>query len=353
MSKKHFSWLLGLTLVVAVLAFLLPSETVHENGIEASTLVPGLDAQLNDIEWLRISAAGATVATLIRTDGQWLVEEAHGYHADWPELHKLLLDLSDAQVIEAKTANPAYYYRLGVEDPNMPEAAGVLIEFHESTGLPVLIAGNTAQGRGGQYMRLSNSGQSVLIDRELDISRSLEDWLDRDIIDIAENEVVEVAVTQVDGEVVLARKISADDENFELQNIPAGFEPKSNWTVNNLAGGLSSLTLDAVVPSAEIDWNGAAAFRLLTADGLNVEAALLEVPGEVGASPEHWIRLEAGLYTTTVEAGVDPDGGEETAQRAEAINDHVAGWAYRIPQYKYSAMVKGMQDLVQEVEAES
>ena len=353
MSKKHFSWLLGLTVIVAVAVFLLPRETARDSGLEASALLPGLEEKVNDIDWLRISAEGETIATLARRDGNWVVEEAHGYAADWPQVHGLLSDLAGAQVIEAKTSNPDYYDRLGVEDPGSSGAAGVLIEFRESAGLPSVIAGNTAQGRGGQYLRLADSAQSVLVDRELEISRGTGDWLDNGIIDISENEVVEVAVTPLEGEPVLIRKISADDQNFELQNIPEGHEPKSGYTVNSLAGGLSSLTLDDVVPAQDLAWNEAVGYRLLTADGLNVEAVLLEVPAEEGGSPAHWIRLEAGLYTTTVDAGVDPDGAGETAKRAEEINQRVAGWAYRIPQYKFSSMNKRMADLVQAIEADS
>lgn len=353
MSKKHFSWLLGLTVVVAVVAFLLPRETVRDNGMEASALLPDLEEKVNDIDWLRVSAEGETIATLVRRDGRWVVEEAHGYAADWPQVHGLLTDLAGAQVIETKTSNPEYYDRLGVEDPGSPGAAGVMVEFGDSAGLPPVIAGNTAQGRGGQYLRLAGSAHSVLVDRELEISRATGEWLDSGIIDISENEVVEVAVTPFEGEPVLIRKISADDQNFELQNVPEGHEPKSSYTVNSLAGGLSSLTLDDVVPAQDLDWSEAVGYRLLTADGLNLEAVLLEVPAEEGSSPEHWIRLEAGLYTTTVDAGVDPDGAGETAKRAEEINQRVGGWAYRIPRYKFSAMNKSMDDLVQAIEADS
>ena len=123
--------------------------------------------------------------------------------------------------------------------------------------------------------------------------------------------------------------------------------------MNSLAGGLSSLTLDDVVPDTEFDWTGATRFRVVTAGGLNVEADLLPVTTKEGNPPEFWMRLDAGLYITTIDAGVDPDAGETTAQRAEAINARVSGWAYRIPQYKHDAMSKRMEGLVKKIEAES
>ena len=40
MSKKHFSWLAGLTVLAAVIAFLVPSQTAKDNGFEAAQLLP-------------------------------------------------------------------------------------------------------------------------------------------------------------------------------------------------------------------------------------------------------------------------------------------------------------------------
>lgn len=352
MSRKQFSWLLGLTAVVALVAFLMPGETARESGREQQPLLPGLESRVNEIDWLRVHAGGEVLATAVRRDGQWIVEESGGYRADWPQLQQLLSGLAAAQVVEAKTANPDYYERLGVEDTDAPDAAGARIEFAESTGLPAVIIGNAASSRDGQYARLADSAQSVLIDRELDVPRAAEDWLDREVADITDDEVVEVEITHPDGEAVVARKVSADDEDFSLQNVADGFEPNSSWAVNSLAGGLDALRLDAVTPVSDIDWGEAVRYRVLTADGLNVEARLAAVERGGDDEIEHWLRLQAGAWTTAIEEGVDEEAAAATAERADALNRRVSGWAYRIPKYKYDAMVKHMADLVREVESE-
>lgn len=351
MSKKHFSWLLGLTVVVVVIVFLLPGETTRDSGFEQQAFLAELEGQVNDIDWLRISAGGEPLATAMRRDGEWVIEEAGAYRADWPQLQALLSGLASAEVREAKTSNPAYYDRLGVEDPATPGSSGVLVEFAEATGLPAVIVGNIASGRDGQYARLAGSEQSVLLDRELDLPPAAEDWLDREVADISDAEVVEVEITQPGGETVLARKVSADDDNFELQNVADGFEPNSDWAVNSLAGGLSSLRLDDVKPAEDLDWTGAVRYRVLTADGLNVEAELVVwQDGEDGDSL-HWLRLQAGAWTTAVEEGFDEEAAAGTAERAAEINRRVTGWAYHVPQNKYETMSKRMEDLVRAVEA--
>lgn len=344
MSRKHFLWLLGLTAVAALVAILLPGETRHESAFEKAALMPKLENQVNDIDWLQISTEGDTVATISRNGSQWEVEEAAAYRADWPKIQQLLSALVSAEVLEPKTSNPDYYDRLGVQDTS------TRVGFRESTGLPAVISGNTAQGRQGQYVRIAGSPQSILIDRQLDIPVTLTDWLDREIVDISDSEVVELEIRHPDGETVLAKKVSADDENFELQAIPEGSEPKSDWTVNSLAGGLSSLQLEAVAPVADIDWAGSMHYRLVTADGLDLEAELVALASAEGEDDQHWLRLEAGIYTTRLDSGIAGDGSE-TRERAEKINRRTGGWAYRIPRYKYDSLAKRMDDLVQKAEA--
>ena len=349
MSRKHFSWLLFVTFIVAGLVLMMPGKTGKESSIEQTIFLPGAAAKVNDIEWLRLTSAGNhTIATLKREGPVWVVEEASAYRADWGRLKTLLSGLSQAEVIEAKTANPDYYPRLGVEDISLADAGGVMIEFSADSKLPALIVGKSAQGRDGQYVRLLDSAESALIDRRLDVSAQRSDWLDKTVIDIADAEVVEVEINHPDGESIKAFRFSADDENFKLQDIPAGMEIKSEWNVNALAGALAALDLESVAPDDNFDWNNAIRYRLLTADGLLLESELLALNADETAQGEYWIRLQAGLYTTAVESSIEAvDDASETSARAEAINSRVMGWAYRIPEYTFNSMTRRKDDLLQ------
>jgi hypothetical protein len=351
MSRKHFSLLLAVTLLVAAAVLLIPGKTSRDSDVQHVLLIPDLQDQVNDLDRLRVSGAGGEpIATLLRGDGSWGVEETNGYRADWNQLRTLLADLAQAEVVERKTANPDYYTRLGVEDTSAPDATGVMLEFDSASGLPALIVGNRSEGRDGHYVRLRDATESVLIDRSLEVPRDSEDWLDRNIIHIADSEVVEVEIGHPDGERVVARKSSADEENFALQNVPEGREIQSAWAVDSLANGLASLSLEAVAPADDLDWSEATRFGLVTADGLRVDAELITV--ETGHEDEpadtaYWIRLQAGLYQTALESGVvPPDSEDETSERAREVNRRVGGWAYRIPKYKYDGMTKRLDDLL-------
>jgi hypothetical protein len=366
MSKKHFSWLLIVTLVVAGLVLLVPGKTGRESSFEKRELMPGLAAGVNELAFVRLTAGGGEViASLERSEGKWRVQEASSYPADWDRLKSLLSDLSQAEVIEEKTSNPEYYSRLGVEDVAMEGAGGIMISFADETGLVAVIAGNQASGRDGQYLRPQNSEKSLLIDRELDLPGERKQWLDRDIIDIADSEVVEVTARHADGEVLSAKKTSADDTDFELQNVPDQGEIKSNWTVNAMAGSLAGLELDDVKPDSEFDWSEATVFTVLTADGLQVNVELLM------REESAWIRLAALAYQPaepdqpaedqTKDQKEDQaenqvkDEAEDQPQeldndRAQEINQRVSGWAYRIPQSKYDTMTRRMEDMLKKPE---
>ena len=60
--------------LIAMVVLLLPSRTGQESGMEKAALLPGLQEQVNEIDWLRVSGAGnAVIATLRRADDRWVV----------------------------------------------------------------------------------------------------------------------------------------------------------------------------------------------------------------------------------------------------------------------------------------
>lgn len=349
MSRKRFIWLLLATTLLAVLVLVFPGRTGKESGIEQSAFLPDLAKKVNDISWFRITGAGGeTVATLRRVGDSWVVEEASNYRADWSQIKALLAALSQAEVVEKKTSNPDYYARLGVEDIRSPDAGGVMVTFADDSGLAPVIIGNRAQGRSGQYARLQGAETSVLIDSEIDLPGERDDWLDKTIIDIPDAEVVEVRIEHSDGEKVRAARKSADDENLDLQDVPEGRDIKSEWSVNSLANSLAALDLQAVMPATQLNWDGAVKFWELTADGVTVDAELVEIkPEEEDSQPGHWIRLEAGVYSTGMETSADSVDVSDATARASEINSRVSGWAYQIPRYRFETMTQRMENLLQ------
>jgi hypothetical protein len=349
MSKRHFSALLIATILVAVaVTLLVPGRTGKEDAYVAGLLLPEVGQRINEVEQVRITLAGnEPAATLRRGEGQWRIAELSGYPADWTELRDLLRDLAQAEIIEYKTGNPAYYHRLGVEDISSPDAAGILLEIFldgESLGL---IIGNEASGREGQYVRPAGTERSILIDRVLDIPTDLVDWTEREFMDVGSYQVKEVEIIQPDGDHVLVRKAAATDTDFELQDIPEDREPLSSWAVNALANVLSGLRMDSVKPDSGGDRSGAARIRLLSFSGV-------EYMGEAWSEEDkYWFRVLA-----SVPGGPFLPEGDEAAQekaaenqeQAAAVNARTAGWVFEITESKFAAMTKRFDDLLKPLE---
>jgi hypothetical protein len=364
--KRIFLFLAILTvLALAVLMMVTPRDGSSEKSTAGGLLLPDIAQRVNQVDRVEIVAAGdATVATMVRTDDAWTLEQMGGYRADWPKLQALLASLAQAKVTEQKTDKAAYYDRLGVEDVSAENAGGVLIRIGIGEQVTGVLIGNKAGVRQGQYVRLQDSAASALVDREFEVPVTALDWADSSIIDINSSEVAEVEVIHRKSARVLVTKISADQTDFELANMPPDRELKSSWAVNSLGSAFSLLNMQSVRPDSGLDWTRAVKLRMLTFSGVEILADLVE------NGDEYLMRLHATHPAVNVVArknteaatgsadqapdtqlqqaarDVEKQAADEVNRQVDEINGKVTGWAYGISQAKYQAMVKKPEDLL-------
>lgn len=377
--KRNFIYLAVITAVALVLVFIgTPTDKSSEKSSVDELLLPAIAAEINQVDHVDIVTAGETpVATLVRKDDAWQVEQMGGYRADWPKLQKLLAALARARVVEPKTDKPEYYARLGVEDISSPDAGGVLVRLGIGDQLTGILIGHAAEGRRGQYVRLQDSRASALVDQEFDVPGETLAWADSQIIDINSSQVAEVEIIQPTSERVLVTKVSADQTDFTLDGLPEGREVKSSWAVNSLGSVLSLLNMQSVRSADSVDWSNAVKLRLLTFSGVEILADLTQ------AGDEYLIRLHATHPAASVvkkeeaalaaaqeavqelqNPGADKQAqvagsteemsavdaakqaAEDVAKQVEEINGKVDGWAYVITKAKYDNMVRKPEDLL-------
>jgi hypothetical protein len=354
-SKKHFSSLLVLTAVVVIAIYLMPGKTGNEASFEVQPLFAGMDQWVNDVERMHVTAAGnQVVVTLLKSDQAWVVENAGSYAANWNRLKTLLASLTQARVIEPKTSNEKYFDRLGLVDVSDEASEAVLVEVNAGKESIRLLIGKSAQDREGQYVRLPEGERALLIDQTLDAAGEIGDWLQRDIIDLSEAEIVELTITHPDGEQVRLKKTSAEEQDFTLLGLPEGREILSSWTVNSLAGTLSALQLDQVRKEDSMDWSQAVELSFLTADGLVISASQTKVDETT------WLRVHASTHVA--KAGLEQQSESEQSsglseaaatdeleKRVTEINARVSGWAYAVPENNSQNMSKRMEDLLKPI----
>jgi hypothetical protein len=358
--KRNFLYLLVLT-TLALLALLVfsPDEGTSKKLTVNTLFLSSIADQVNDVNRVEIISAGRQeVATLLKTVDGWQFEQMGGYRADWPKIQKLLAALATAKVIETKTDKPEYYARLGVEDIAGKDAGSVLVKLSVDAQTTGILIGKRAQGRQGQYVRLQNEAASVLVDRELDVSITPLDWAESGIVDINASEVAEVEVIHPTGEDLLVTRVSADQTDFDLVDLPPDREIKSSWAVNSLASVLSMLNMESVLPGDALDWKSAVKIRLLMFSGVEIMADTVEV------GDQYLLRIQASYPAANVlkseaedsnisieQQEIDKRAADDVAKTVMDINQKTHGWAFVIAKHKYDAMVKKPEDLLKPLES--
>lgn len=353
--KRSFLYLLVLTLfsLLVLWAFGTRDGSTLKSTVD-TLLLPGMSEQINDVNRVEIVTAGnQLVASLLRSDDHWQIEQMGGYRADWPALQSLLADLAMARVVETKTDKPEYYAQLGVEDIAADDAGGVLVKLGSGDQTTGILIGQQAQGGQGQFVRLQNATASALIDRQLDVSTRQLDWADTRIIDISSSEVAEVEIIHPTGERLLVMRISADQTDFDLAGLPPEREIKNSWAVNSLASVFSMLNFETVRPQAEVDWNDAVKMRLLTFAGMEIMADMVE------SGDEYLLRLSASHpaakvldkhveddNVTSAQQEIEKRAAIDVAKMVDDINQVTIGWVYGISKQKYDSLVKKQEDLL-------
>ncbi len=390
MKRRSLAGVAIVTLIALIAAVSIHRSQQANSDVTSSAdlLLPQLAGHLNEVSAIKLSTAGQKeIATFKRGDKGWLLANRSNYPADAAKLRELVLKLSDAKTIEAKTKNPDLYSRLGVEDVTAPTAGGVLVALD---GMPkkfaVIIGNVNGGGGGGTFARRMGDEQSWLIAGTLTVDRNASDWIAKEITDIPSSRIREVVIEK-DGKTLRVSKPTGSDGNFVIDNIPSGRKPSSEFAANGLAAALAGLRVDDVTAAAQIPApQDAIKARYLTANGIRVDATAWTIDDKHyaqfkatidEATTSDWQGMKqvgqdvahpaaAAIITdaasaqaaSTEEASASPiasaDPSKDRTDKLAAIQDEVDrlnaafdGWTFTLPAYKFDNINKGMDDLLQ------
>jgi hypothetical protein len=368
MSAHKLRVLLVAAVVAVVLALWATRVQPPLDDAGAGTFVlPGLLERLEHATALSVSG-GAGTALDIEFDGDtWRVAQRHGYPADMEKLREYLLKLAEARLVEAKTANPANYPQLGVEDPSEEDAGGMLVTVRGIDTASSLIVGRYNGQGSGTFVRYPELAQSWLANADLSLDREPTRWLRRDIVDLPSSQVQALELVRGDGDAIRASKADAAETTFAVADVPAGRELTSEFAVSGLAGFLASLRLDDVRPAAGVEvpedalaliydtFDGRRfAMRVWDEDGrylLSLGATLPEVAEEEPAEDADGPTAveegdEAGEVAAEDAEALAAEQRARAVEEVEALNARAEGWIFQIPAFKWSAINKRMDDLL-------
>ncbi|HET7755938.1 MAG TPA: DUF4340 domain-containing protein [Steroidobacteraceae bacterium] len=327
MTARRVALLLVAGIALVVIAVWLASQRHLEHASLAGDLVlPGLESNVNNVTEVRLRRGDGTHTTLKRAAGGWLVGER-----DWPadigKVRKLLFDLGALNVVEEKTRLPANYPQLGVEDVGAGKSTGTEVDAVTPTRTFALIVGKSSSGKSG-YVRVSGTAPSLLAAPLLIVNADPKSWLDHSLVDLPVTRVRAVEERPAAGPAYTASRDKKEQTDFAVSPLPKKRELESPAVADEIGGALGSLSLDDVHKGAAPADAKLARALYRTFDGLELEVA----GRKDGSRP-----LVAFSARSTDKA---------TEAEAARLNARLGGWEFEIPEYKYNAMFRPLEELL-------
>jgi len=383
MKAKTLGILAGITIVVIVVAVFLNQETTKPPSQGRGLVFPELMANINDVTELIIESTEETV-TLVRQENRWGVKEKDHYPAALEKVKGSLVGMAELRFREPKTRNPDLYEKLGLQDQTNEgsRATLVTIRINHNQEAGKLLIGDQRPAKENPslseiYVRKPDDPQTWLVTGKLPLERTVTEWLDQDILNLAGTRIHRVRVMHPGGESLTVQKTSPDALDFQIADMPKGYKVQSQFNVNNVVTTLSNLTMDDVKKAEEEanDSEGKAGVKavLETFDGLQVTVQTLTkdetVYGKVSAKfdsslvykaeePEGQAEKEDQSQEKKAEASKsDPSKksdppkpkiktAEEVKEEVTAINKKLSGWVFELPKFKVDNFSKKKEDLI-------
>ncbi len=252
---------------------------------EKARVFPDLQQAQAQVQAIQLRGAGnRALVSLDRRDGTWRVAERNGWPADAGRISQYLFVLSQARRMEAKTADPKLYSRLGVEPLAALDAVGAELTLSGKGIRSRLLIGNEHPRLDGYYVRVDGEPGAWLTDLPVYFDPDPRVWLDRRLVDVPLARVARVRISGV-GENPFS--LSHREDRFRLDDAPAA-AMRDSYQGDNIAGALDQLHFEDLAA----DPGGTPAMRTL--DYATVEGLLLRVQA-FREGDQLWIRISAGM----------------------------------------------------------
>ena len=308
--NRNWIWALGLSIIV-----MLSLVVVNNNPREAiddevgRLLLPGLQASLSAVDKVLIKGIGGET-TLLITEGSWGIVERYQFDADVGKLSGFLKSLANSKLIERKTRKPVNFERLGVDSGG---ADTLEVQIFAGDDSYSLLIGDTVSNRTGQYIRFyeheSDADQVWLSNVELDASADPSYWLDKEVIDIDSDRVMQISMQQ--GTELL--EIVRQEGELQILNLPEESELKYPGIVDSLARALADVRMLEVRLATEVDFSKASDAVFNLEDDVKIRIRV------IAEQDRYWLQL---------------------------VDHEKSRWAFEISERVFENLTKGIGDLL-------
>ncbi|MDT8311307.1 MAG: DUF4340 domain-containing protein [Methylophaga sp.] len=353
LKKLNSLTILAILTGVMVLLMLVTIYQADDNTDDFTLLYPELFSQLSAVNKLVFDGEEGSY-TLLREAGEedWVVKDYYGYPADFDLVKRMLIDIANAKILEAKTDDPALHAVLGLD------TAGEALEikmFNDDEEIAGVVLGKTRDvtiqtGPRQTYVRRSGEDQAWLAEGYLQISPLMLNWIDGEIINIARERIARVDIIQPNGDTATIINLGQKDK-FGTPEDRQETVFKYQQLGYDIAGSLYQLRLEDVTPMDEFSRGDSEVVtaEFLTYDGLKIISETSFIDGFYYAT----FRAE---YDDSATDNVPPDiaeldvlkSREAVEQEIAELNKQFSQWAYRVGGFVGTNLMRAKADMVTE-----
>ncbi len=322
--QNNVKVLLAIMLVLLVTSIFVLRNKPLTSDQNMEMLIPELQDLINQVDGIVIKKNDETI-TLDRKNNIWRLGEQDGFMADTNTVASLLLDLRKLKLKQRKTSNPDNYAKLALADTGENAATVIVLKSQNQTIADVSI-GKRAPKSQGTYVRKNNEAQSWLSEGEINIKTNVSGWILNTILDIEPGLIKSVSFKPNDSDHFVINKLTPEDANFVLADIPQSMQITSQTTIDAVAGGLQQLTIESAKKRAsqinESDKVSTVIYQLFS--GTTFQLDLIQ------QADEKIINITVG------------NNGNDSM-----IEEEFQDWSFIVPSYKFDALNKRLLDLVE------
>jgi len=346
-KRQKLILLSAMTIVVIIIAAVFTQSRAPQTTIGKEFLFPELANKVNDVTRIKIkSSEGRDVILQKMEDGQWALQSADNYPAQFDKVKDVVVSLSQLKILATKTDNPRLYPELGVEGPEDKNTSSLLLTLSDQSGttLASLIVGkprknNIETNRPKLYVRQADTANALLVEGYLKLKSNNNDWYERNVIHISASRIQGVNIFKSTGEHLLINKHAEGDTEFKVIE---GNTASPSVLLNKLGTFFEDMHVEGVHAENNFEFpDDATTTTFTTFNGLIITVKNVLSDGKAFA---HFSFTTATTSSSTLhtEAGKGiPESNSETIsveEESQLWNQFLSHWVYEIPEFKFETL---------------
>ncbi|MFT4655332.1 MAG: hypothetical protein ACJA0G_002188 [Kangiellaceae bacterium] len=284
-----------------------------------------------------------------------------GFPLQKSHLATLVRDLTDADIVEYKSAKPKNHARLGLLALNADNSTATLVKVTTDVSSFELLLGYRAMLNNSQFVRFNDNNQMLLIDKLIDLPDDNFAWLEKSLFNITADTVTSIERTHGDKTLWGLQNITSATQERIKNSMKTTVESHNPETFNGQRFAFSALTLDEelvyplVIDNFVSSLLGLTFESLLTLDTIERGAYQLLTRFTIQTFNNETVEVDVFSNSSAQdEANVSNFTTVPYIVKINALKrgDYLHQWLFVIPTYQLDAILKDRADFVTKTPAD-